>query len=217
MSCLVAILVLAAAGPAIIDFDALAHFDRVVAARMHPESPWRYKMVDLTALGSGAVATWATVIISSWLLSRGRGRHAVQLIVAAGGAGLWIEFLKPLFERDRPDALAALAWASGHSFPSGHALIATSFYATLAHIAAAGATRRTRIVIWTAAIFTVAIVAMSRVYLRVHFASDVIGGIVIGALWTACVAALISRPAGLGGTAGPSGTVAVSRNARADP
>lgn len=186
-----AILVSSLSGSAAIDFEALAAFDRAVTSRMHPQSPWRHAMTDLTALGSGAVATWLTTITGIWLLIQHRVREVCQITLAAAGAWLWIEFLKPLFDRDRPDTVLALAWADGQSFPSGHALIAAAVYLTLARILAARAATATRAVVWSAALVTIAIVAVSRVYLRVHFASDVIGGVLVGALWAACVAALV--------------------------
>ncbi|MCH8180584.1 MAG: phosphatase PAP2 family protein [Proteobacteria bacterium] len=154
-----------------------------------PDLPWgplwfQEGMRDLTALGSPAVLAFA--VLAAWgglMLARQRGLAWLALGSAVGGQGLALA-LKAVFSRDRPDAVFHATVAAGHSFPSSHAMMSAVVFLTLAALLAR-LTPRTRLrlyVMGVAAVLSGA-VGVSRVYLGVHWASDVAAGWAGGAAW----------------------------------
>jgi len=139
-----------------------------------------------TVGGPAGVGTIAAIAAIALLIAR-RFRWALYLVVTiGGGAGLDAE-LKHYFARARPDVTEMLRHASGYSFPSGHAMGSTVTFGALTYLAF----RLTRQWRWQSAAMAFAItfvisVALSRVYLGVHWISDVGGGIVAGLVWLAC-------------------------------
>jgi len=113
----------------------------------------------------------------SWL------RLMVFLIGAASASGAHF-LLKMIFDRPRPNAGQALILASSASFPSGHAIISFVFYGFLAYVIV-GYVRswRTKIAVVLSAVFVIGLVGVSRIYLGVHWPSDVLGGYLLGAWW----------------------------------
>ena len=150
--------------------------------------------VDVTALGSNALCVLAVGVGAGvlWLV---RDRlDALQLVVAAGGAAVAVWLAKLGFERPRPTVVPHLVEVTGWSFPSGHALVTTAIYATLAMIARRHApTGGARALITGAAVVVIALVAASRVYLGVHNPSDVIAGLAAGLAWALTVSAVERR------------------------
>jgi undecaprenyl-diphosphatase len=133
----------------------------------------------VTELGRTPVALMFVAV--AWRRSRTLAAH-----LAAATIGGWFigEVLKLVFARPRPIEILPLAEAAGYSFPSGHAIVASATYATAAILICRGLQRQShRILVVAAAILTIALVAFSRVYLGVHYASDAIGGILIGTAW----------------------------------
>jgi len=136
-----------------------------------------------TVGGPAGVGTIAAIAAIALLIAR-RFRWALYLVVTiGGGAGLDAE-LKHYFARARPDVTEMLRHASGYSFPSGHAMGSTVTFGALTYLAF----RLTRQWRWQSAAMAFAItfvisVALSRVYLGVHWISDVGGGIVAGLFW----------------------------------
>lgn len=148
-----------------------------------PAAPLAGMMRDLTSFGSATLVTlFAT---AGWLLlvCLRRRRDALQVALAAAGSGLWVETLKPLYARARPDALPALTEWFSASFPSGHTLMSAALYPTLAVVFAATLPPAARRACFTAALALALTVGLSRVYLRVHYPTDVLGGLVFGLLW----------------------------------
>ncbi len=174
-----------ALGTWVLTLPELAGFDAAVAARLGagPEPPLRVPMLDITALGSAPVVTLVAVLGTALLWTAERRFEAIWLAVASAGGGLLVRLSKLAFDRERPEAATALADYAGTSFPSGHTLMATALYLTLACIAARGAAPATRRALFAAALLLALLVAASRVYLRVHFPSDVIAGLAFGTAW----------------------------------
>jgi undecaprenyl-diphosphatase len=106
------------------------------------------------------------------------------VLTAAVGATLLDDLLKHLIGRTRPN-FHPLAHAPGSAFPSGHATAAAAFYGALAYILTRGRSPRAAGLIWIGAAAVILAVAASRVYLGVHWPTDVIGGVLVGASWTA--------------------------------
>jgi len=136
--------------------------------------------------GVGAIAGVATLAL---LIAR-RFRWALYIAVNIGGGGALDWELKHYFARARPDVTEMLLRASGYSFPSGHAMGSTVAFGALTYLAFR-LTKRWR---WQSAALAFALtfivaVALSRVYLGVHWISDVGGGIVAGVFWVASTTA----------------------------
>ncbi|MFZ0451756.1 MAG: LssY C-terminal domain-containing protein [Desulfatiglandaceae bacterium] len=136
----------------------------------------------VTVLGKWEViaAFTLSVIASLWLL-RYR-RYILPLLAAIVGSDAFTQLGKLLFHRPRP--LSALYWEHSFSFPSGHATIAVAFYGFLTYIVMREAKRwETKVNICFAGIALVLLIGFSRLYLGVHYLSDVWAGYLVGALW----------------------------------
>jgi undecaprenyl-diphosphatase len=146
---------------------------------------------SITALGSWPVLGLLTlgVVIGSWLA--GRGRPAVALAVAMAGVPLLSRGLKLIYARARPDMVAHLEQVASPSFPSGHTLGSVVFCSTIALLVYEHIARRSlRLFVVGFSLCVGGSVAASRVYLGVHYPSDVMGGALIGITWSLCVAAV---------------------------
>lgn len=159
---------------------------RVPGHAAQPIGPqwWQESMRDLTALGSPAVLVLAVGATWGYLMLAGR-RSLAWLTTGATGGGLLLAMgLKGLFSRDRPDTLYHATVASGYSFPSGHAMMSAVVFLTLAALLARVVPgTRLRWYIVGVAMLLSGLTGLSRVYLGVHWASDVAAGWAAGAAW----------------------------------
>ncbi len=139
---------------------------------------------DVTALGGTAVLVLLTAAVAALLLLSGRGRAALVVVVAvAGGLGVSM-LLKAGFQRPRPELVPHGSVVYTTSFPSGHSTLAAATYLTLAALLARVYARRTvKAYLFAAAAFVTFLVGASRVYLGVHWPTDVLAGWSIGAAW----------------------------------
>ncbi|HEX8693987.1 MAG TPA: phosphatase PAP2 family protein [Longimicrobium sp.] len=141
--------------------------------------------LDVTALGAGTVV-WTVVVIASFFLWHTRHRFsAVLLWVAMVGSALISSSLKAFFDRPRPDLFPWRApYAGESSFPSGHSMTAMVAYFTLAYlIARLEPTRALKRFTFFVATVIILGVGLSRMYLGVHYPTDVIGGFFTGLAW----------------------------------
>jgi undecaprenyl-diphosphatase len=141
-------------------------------------------MRDLTALGSIVVLAIITLAATVHLVLAGK-RHAALLLVVAVGGGVLLGFgAKAGFERPRPDLVAHGAEVFTSSFPSGHSMMAAVAYLTMGTLLARVQPNR-RLKIWLIglAVLISLAVGISRVYLGVHWPSDVLAGWALGASW----------------------------------
>jgi undecaprenyl-diphosphatase len=170
--------------------------DRVIImAVAEMRAPWLTGVVvDLTALGSLTLITLFTLVPLGVLLLSNDGIRALQLLTASSGAGLWTLLIKDAFERRRPIEVAHLVEQPGFSYPSGHSLAGAALYLTLAMIAGRQVrSPRARVALAALAAVVISLVAFSRVYLGVHYPSDVAAGVAFGAAWALLLAAGFSR------------------------
>jgi len=147
--------------------------------------PWFANiMLQLTALGGGPVL-WLLIILAAGYLLAARRYSTAAFLVAAVSLGMGLStLLKGLFERPRPELVAHLVQVQTTSFPSGHAMNSAVVYLTLGGLLARAQKRRgVRIYLLSAAIALTVIVGFSRVYLGVHWPSDVAAGWCLGAAW----------------------------------
>lgn len=141
-------------------------------------------MVDVTALGGVTVLTAVTVAAILLLVTR-RLYLTAALVAAATLSGSWIVTLvKGGVARARPDLVERLVDVSGMSFPSGHAANSAIVYLTLAALGSQIVRgRATRTALLAIAVLLVGAIGFSRVYLGVHWTSDVLAGWCFGTLW----------------------------------
>lgn len=142
-------------------------------------------MRDVTALGGFTVLTIVTVVGAVAFLIHGRRRHALVLVGAVLLAQLTSEVVKVIYDRPRPDLVSHGSYVYSGSFPSGHSMLSAATYLTLAMLIASTEPKRgaKRMVFGLAFALMIA-VGFSRVYLGVHWPSDVLAGWSLGAAWS---------------------------------
>lgn len=141
-------------------------------------------VVDLSALGGFAVLTLVTVLAVSYLLVLKKWGDALLVLAATLGGTAISEGLKVGFNRPRPDLVAHVVETTSMSFPSGHAMLSAATYLTLGVLIARTQERRhLRGYVLAAAILLTLIIGASRVYLGVHWPTDVLAGWCLGAAW----------------------------------
>ena len=157
------------------------------------QTPWLEQlMLEVTMLGTWIVVLSVVGVAALFLwLTRHKYSAALLLVATAGGIGL-NTILKIGFDRPRPQVFEWGTHVSSSSFPSGHAMSSAVVYMTVAYLAARlQQTHRARIATIAVAIFVVVTICFSRMYLGVHYPSDVIAGVIIGLSWAAfCMATL---------------------------
>lgn len=148
---------------------------------------------DFTALGGVAVMALLTFGVAGFLLLDRKKGAAVMVLVAVGGGLLLSSVLKHGFERPRPDLVPHGSYVYTSSFPSGHSTMAAATYLTLgALLARVQARRRIKVFLLGFAILITLLVGISRVYLAVHWPTDVLAGWTLGGLW-ALICWLVAR------------------------
>jgi undecaprenyl-diphosphatase len=144
----------------------------------------QHVMIDMTALGSTSVLTLVVILAVSYLIAIRRRLVALILVASIAGGALLNFLLKVSIARPRPDLVAHLVKETTMSFPSGHSANSAVVYLTLAILLATTQTRsRIRWLIVTCALLITMIIGLSRVYLGVHWPSDVVAGWAVGATW----------------------------------
>lgn len=165
----------------------------------HPANPigpkWlEIAAMDITSLGSVTILTLLVLLVCGMFAVLGRKRYAAWLLAAALGGTALSQGLKLVFGRERPPSFMHAVEAINPSFPSGHATLSAVIYLTLGALIARFATqRRVKTYALASAVLLTGLVGCSRVYLGVHWPTDVLAGWCLGAAWaTACwLAALL--------------------------
>lgn len=149
-----------------------------------------HAMGDITALGGGVSLTLLTLAVTGFLLAARRFATAGFVAASITAGALLSGALKAIFLRARPDIVPHLATVYDTSFPSGHAMNSAVVFLTLgALLTRTQESRAVRVYLVAVAILLTLLVGASRVYLGVHWPSDVIAGWIVGAAWaTLCLA-----------------------------
>jgi undecaprenyl-diphosphatase len=174
---------------------AVQEFDAwLLRALRNPSDPtdplgprWVEEMArDFTGLGGMGVLALITAASVCYLFMM-RKRHAALFLLAAVLGGLLLSsLLKEAFDRSRPDLVSQLSYVFTDSFPSGHSMMSALTYLTLGTLLARmHKDRHLRAFFFTTAILIALLVGVSRVYLGVHWPSDVLAGWAFGAVWAA--------------------------------
>lgn len=168
-------------------------------------------MRDLTALGGVTILTLMTGAVLVYLILRGARASALFVLCAVLGGQLLSHFAKFAFSRPRPDLVPHGVDVATASFPSGHSMMAAVTYLTLAVMLARTETQhRIRVFLIVLAALLAVLVGTSRVYLGVHWPSDVLAGWCLGAAWAFGVALLahwLARRGRIEPEVGPDGEV----------
>lgn len=149
-------------------------------------------MLELTALGTGMVVLMISGIASLFLALNKHKYSALLLAVATIGGLALNSVLKIGFNRPRPEVVEWGTQVFSSSFPSGHAMSAAIVYSTVAYLAARLQTRLwSKLLTMFAAFLIIILICVSRLYLGVHYPSDVAAGVTIGLAWAGfCMATL---------------------------
>ncbi|GKV68500.1 phosphatidylglycerophosphatase B [Sporosarcina sp. NCCP-2716] len=139
-------------------------------------------MKFFTAVGSTKTVLVICAVTAGTLLYFRQKAQTILFVVVIGGTVAINQVMKLFFHRARPD-LHRLIEISGYSFPSGHTMMAASLYAILAFILWRNIRHAGRIVCAFLAFFMVAMICISRIYLGVHYPSDVVGGLCASTFW----------------------------------
>jgi len=198
---LVAGLIIAAIGTAI--FVTLASHVRSGSTQAFDDSMIRWMgahhspgldavMLEVTALGTGTVVMMVVAVAALFLVLTQHKYSAILLLASTFGGIVLNGVLKLGFNRPRPSFFVPAVHAVSSSFPSGHAMSAAIVYSTVAYLAARLHRRKwARWLVMTAALVLIALISFSRMYLGVHYPSDVIAGVAVGLAWAGfCMATL---------------------------
>ena len=161
-----------------------------------PRGPqWLFRALrDITALGDTPVLTLVTVVAAGLAVLRRRVGMAVFIAVTVAVGAILDTQMKLAFARPRPSVVPHLVEVTSASFPSGHAMNSTIVYLTLAALLARQMPdRRSQIYIGSVGIALALVIGASRVYLGVHYPTDVVGGWLAGAAWALACWLVASR------------------------
>ncbi|HET7394658.1 MAG TPA: phosphatase PAP2 family protein [Candidatus Binatia bacterium] len=187
-----ALLVFAEFVDRVVEGDTRAFDESVLLAFRDPNNPshsigpaWLQIMFrDITPLGGYAVVLLISLAVIGYLLMDGKRGAALWVLVSVSGGAVISNLLKLAIERPRPDLVARLVEVNTSSFPSGHATLAAVTYLTLgALLSRVEARRRAKVYVLTVAVVLTVLIGVSRIYLGVHWPTDVLAGWCVGAAW----------------------------------
>ncbi|HEX7049379.1 MAG TPA: phosphatase PAP2 family protein [Longimicrobiales bacterium] len=145
-------------------------------------------MLEITSLGNGAVLATMVVIVSVFLWLTHHRYSVFFLLFAVLGGLVLNSALKDLFDRPRPSVVEWATMVGSTSFPSGHAMSAMIAYGSVAYLVGRlEPTPTLRRATWILAAVLILLIGISRIYLGVHYPSDVLAGYVAGLAWTSFV------------------------------
>jgi len=178
----------------VLEYDTLVAIDHRLTA--HIDSI-RFPLADkvmgfVTLLGGGHVLTPMVLGVSAVLLWARKYILAAGFLIANAGGSLLVVVLKVVIRRDRPFMEYTRFDAAGFSYPSGHAMMAVIFYGMLAYLLIRAVhMERLRVAIVCVTVFVILVIGLSRVYLGVHYISDVAAGFAGGLFWLSiCITGL---------------------------
>ena len=179
----------------LIEGDVSAMDRAILLAVARTRTPWlTVAAIDVTALGSiTLVVLFSAFALLVLLVLRDR-LGALHLLAASAGAGILTLLTKNIIERIRPEEAQRLITVSGFSYPSGHSVSTSALYLTIAILAGRSVENSSaRAAIFLGVSVLVIIVGASRVYLGVHYATDVASGIALGAAWALVLAGFFTQ------------------------
>ena len=142
-------------------------------------------MIGITNIGRGTITAAFAIGLTAWLWFRGHRNEAIFLLVANLGSGVLDWSAKAIFARPRPplDLVTRITNPESFSFPSGHALSAMVLYTSVALVTARLGPLRLTCAMIVLALVMIPTMSITRVYLGVHYPSDVLAGWALGGAW----------------------------------
>ncbi|HXK03442.1 MAG TPA: phosphatase PAP2 family protein [Verrucomicrobiae bacterium] len=171
-------------------------FDLAIRTAIHAQARPALTVVmeGLTQSGGGWILWPVGALIVAALVERKRNRDALLFAIVVLSAEALNESMKLVFHRPRPEPFFGYPLPDTYSFPSGHSFLSFCFYLGLAEILIDPAwTRARKLAAWAAAIVLVLLIGFSRVYLGVHYPTDVLAGYAGAIAWTAIARAAHHR------------------------
>lgn len=170
----------------ILNHDPLVYVDHMVNQFLaaHREPYFTAAMFPISFLGSPTIVLAVGMALVVYFAWRRKWYELSVLVIAVGGTQLLDLLLKAIVVRQRPILLDPLLTLTSYSFPSGHAMGSMAFYGLIAYLVIGRVRRwRTRVTISMAAFVLILLIGFSRMYLGVHYLSDVLGGYAAGFVW----------------------------------
>ncbi len=164
-------------------FGRTLYFDNLIMKMLSFPNTYFLKLffVGISQLSLYMAIIFPPIIVFWYILRNNKRKGHFILVVMVGSVLIW-EFFNILISWPRPQTSIALT--QSYSYPSGHVLVGVCFYLSLAiTISDSMDNRNKRIIAWAIPIIIIAMISVSRMYLRAHYPTDVIAGIVIGILW----------------------------------
>ncbi|PIC77407.1 phosphatase PAP2 family protein [Sporosarcina sp. P19] len=168
-----------------IHLQTISSFDEpIIDFVQSAESPGLTSIMKLfTTIGSTTSVVLLAILTLGVLLWKKHRAQAVLFAIVLAGTGILNQVLKFIFKRERPD-FNRLIDIGGYSFPSGHTMMAFSLYTILAYILWRNVKNTGgQVVIIILAAMMIVMIAVSRIYLGVHFPSDIVGGVLASSVW----------------------------------
>ncbi|WP_029053328.1 phosphatase PAP2 family protein [Sporosarcina ureae] len=168
-----------------IHLQTISSFDEpIIDFVQSAESPGLTSIMKLfTTIGSTTSVVLLAILTLGVLLWKKHRAQAVLFAIVLAGTGILNQVLKFIFKRERPD-FNRLIDIGGYSFPSGHTMMAFSLYTILAYILWRNVKNTgSQVVIIILAAMMIVMIAVSRIYLGVHFPSDIVGGVLASSVW----------------------------------
>jgi membrane-associated phospholipid phosphatase len=167
--------------------EPIVQFDLAVVNAIHAHtSPILIPVMLVLSIAGSQVPTLVTAILVPYFVWKRRWYDLALLVFAMGGAELANMSIKSLFHRVRPSFTDPITSAGGFSFPSGHAMGSMVFYGLFAYwLWHYNPTKTPRVLVSVTFPVIVVLVGFSRIYLGVHYPSDVVGGYAAGLAWLA--------------------------------
>ncbi len=164
-------------------------FDRAVLSWIDEHTPdWLDgSILYVTTLGDFEVILPLLVVATYFFYRKGARISAMLLPISTLGGIVLTETLKRVFERTRPEFIDSVYSAPGYSFPSGHAAFAVGFYGTLTLLLAWRLTGFRRWSVAVAGVTLILLIGFSRLYLGVHYPTDILAGFLAAPLWVGTV------------------------------
>jgi undecaprenyl-diphosphatase len=164
------------------------------AVHQRASEPLTAAMRFITGLGSGYFLWPCGGLIVLLLMRAERRREAAFFVIAVVGANAWNESMKLVFRRARPEAYFGYELPGNFSYPSGHSFVSFCFYLALAEmVMEAHWPRARKAALYALMALLVLSIGFSRIYLGVHYPSDVLGGYAAAVAWTFGVRAAIAQ------------------------
>ncbi len=191
-SSLISVFLFSKVADEILEHDSMAFDTRLVEEAREMRSPALDRVMSAsTSFGEPWVLAAATALVAlKWKVS-GRNADITTGLLGVVGGGVVNQILKLFFHRDRPALKLRRAHASGYSFPSGHAMTTLATYGTFAYLVGrrGGQTgHHAAALVWAPVLLLCALVGSSRVYLEVHYPTDVVAGWAAATMWVSTCA-----------------------------